>query len=458
MKGMNTHRNVQWLPDRIAIIGAARSGLAAAQFLLSRGKRVFISDTRTREKLDGDLRQAGLDQVPSEAEGNTDRILEYELIVVSPGVPSDIPVLREARNKGIPVWAEVELGFRYSKAPFVAVTGSSGKSTTVSLLGSVFAAARKEHIVAGNIGLPLISAAPGVSAGGYIVAEISSFQLENIDLFRPKVALVLNLMKNHLDRYAGEEEYYTAKKRIAENMRREDTVVINARDERLRAWARQLQKRVRLFFFGAPVEKADSVWSDGAWIVASYNGTEQKIVPADALQIRGSHNRENACAAAAAAVSIGIETEAIAQGLRRFQGLAHRLEFVRTLQGVGYYNDSKSTTGESVLCALEAFENNVHLIAGGKDKGCDFSIVSTAIQRKVKTVYLIGEAAERMYKEWHGYAPIQKASSLEDAVLMARANAKTGDVVVLSPGCSSFDMFTSFEHRGDEFKKIVLGL
>ena len=446
---------ITYMPKRVSILGAARSGCAAAQFLSHKGIPVFISDISPAEELETVLAHNRCGHLPHEAGGHTARVLEADVIVLSPGVRSNLPILVEARRKGIAVWSEIELAFRFTKGKYIAVTGSSGKSTTASLLGSIMEASRIPHVVAGNIGLPLISVAPALGPDSIVVAEISSFQLENIDLFRPHVAMVINLMKNHLDRYDSEDAYYDAKKKIAGNLTKKEHLVLNAGDARLRQWAGEFEGKTNLVFFGNKQVASDCVWHDGQAVYARFGGLSEKLLDVKTMKIRGRHNYENACAAAAAAKVAGVANESIAAGVISFAGLEHRLEYVSEVRGIRYFNDSKSTTAESVVCAISAFGDNVFLIAGGRDKGCDFSIVKEPIARHVKGICLIGEAADRMQEEWNGHAPITRTASLLEALLSVSGKASRGDVVVFSPGCSSFDMFKNFEHRGEVFKQLV---
>jgi UDP-N-acetylmuramoylalanine--D-glutamate ligase len=446
---------ITYIPKRVSILGAARSGCAAAQFLSRKEIPVFISDISPAEKLEAVLAQNRCGHVPHEAGGHTARLLEADVIVLSPGVSSDLPIVVEARRRGIAVWSEIELAFRFSKGKYLAVTGSSGKSTTVSMLGSIMEASHTPHVVAGNIGLPLISVAPALGEGSFVVAEISSFQLENIDLFRPRVAIVLNLLKNHLDRYESEEAYYDAKKKITRNLTKKDYLVLNSGDARLCRWAGEFEGKTNIVFFGDEEVEADCVWYDGRLVKARFGGRSETLFDVKTMKIHGRHNYENACAAAAAAKAAGVESKNIAAGIAAFGGLEHRLEYVGEARGIRYFNDSKSTTAESIACAISAFDDNVFLIAGGRDKGCDFSIVKEPIARHVKGICLIGEAADRMQREWSGHAPITRAASLSEALLSVTEKASRGDVVVFSPGCSSFDMFKNFEHRGVVFKQLV---
>ena len=447
-----------YIPHKVSILGAARSGCAAAKFLSKKGIPVFISDSCAVDKLETVLAAAGCSGFAHEALGHSDAVLDADVIVVSPGVASNAPILCAARARGIAVWSEVELAFRFSQAPYLAITGSTGKSTTVSMLGAILEAAGIPGVVAGNIGIPLVGQATEVKSGGFVVAEISSFQLENIDCFRPWVSVVLNLLKNHLDRYESEQAYYDAKKAIALNATSDDHVVLNYGDPLLRQWAADLRGRTKVTWFGSGEAAFEGVWYDQGALYARLKGNTRRLLNVSSMKLAGRHNFENACAAAAAALLAGVGDEAVARGLSSFPGLEHRLEPVAEIGGVRFFNDSKSTTAESVACAVSAFEHNVHLIAGGRDKGCDFTVVNESITRHVKSVALIGEAAERMASIWKGLAPITKAATLGEAVETAFSRAKSGEVVVFSPGCSSFDMFKNFEHRGEVFKGLVRGL
>ena len=453
-----TTESINWIPDKVSVLGAARSGTAVIKYLLKYGMTPFLSDICADEKLEAILKSQGLMNINYEANGHTRKILDSELIICSPGIPSDIPVLKEAKERGIPVWSEVEFAYRQSTASFLAVTGSTGKSTTVSLLGAIFSEAGKEHVVAGNIGLPLINVAPDIGKNGFVISEISSFQLENIDVFKPKVAAILNLMKNHLDRYNNEEEYYNTKKSIIGAMDKSDILVLNANDNALSLWAEQIKNDLPVVFFGRNIQHSNCVWYEGLYMISKFNNEREEVLSLDKMNIPGRHNYDNACAAYAIAISSGIDKKSIQRGIINFRGLTHRLEFVKEVNHIKYYNDSKATTAESVECAVNAFESNVHLIAGGKDKGCNFFLIRDSIQKKIKSICLLGEAAGRIFREWKGIANITIVETLEMALDVIHKNAKEGDVVLLSPGCSSFDMFNSYEERGDVFKKLVHNL
>jgi UDP-N-acetylmuramoylalanine--D-glutamate ligase len=447
-------------PRRVAVIGAAKSGIAAAVYFRKKGVEVFVSDTCPSAQLEKVLAGSGLENVPHESGGHTREVLKSDIVVLSPGVASDIPVILEAKKRGIPVWSEMELGFRASEAVFLAVTGSTGKTTTVSMLGEALKAGGKESVVAGNIGIPVISVVAGMSKNGWVAAEVSSFQLENIEQFRPRGAAILNLMKNHLDRYTGEEAYYNAKKAIARNFTKENYLVLNLHDPRLVEWAAVMGSRTNVVFSGSAEGSGDTFWFDEAAGTLRYRfgGNRGTILDVKDMKVNGRHNFENACVAAALAKVAGVGYADIQRGICAFAGLPHRLEFAGESMGVRYYNDSKSTTAESIVAAVSAFAGGVHLIAGGRDKGCDFSLVKSALKKHARAVYLIGEAADRIQAEWDGIVPIYRFTMLEEAVAAASGAARQGDTVVLSPGCSSFDMFTDYKERGDRFKKIIAGM
>lgn len=446
---------IHTFPSRVSIIGAARSGLAAAQFFLEKGTDVFISDSCTEQKLLSSLASKGLTDLEHESGGHTKRALQCDIIILSPGVPSDLPILQKAKKAGIPVWSEMELGYRASKATFLAITGSTGKSTTVSLLGEALRVGEIESEVAGNIGIPVISIVPSLSENGYVAAEVSSFQLENIDQFRPKAAAVLNFMKNHLDRYASEEDYYNAKKEIARNFTKDNYLVLNGNDPQLVSWSKEMEKRTNVLFYGVNQEGYDSFWCENGELRYRFAEKTGSILRFEDMFIKGPHNHQNACAASALAMVAGVSDEAIREGICSFTGLQHRLEYVTTINGVNWYNDSKSTTAESIAVAVSAFSGGVHLIAGGRDKGCDFSVVNDAIRSHVIDIILIGEASERMQNKWQSLVPIYRCKTLKDAIDTAEERSKSGENVVFSPGCSSFDMFSNYEERGLIYKHLV---
>jgi UDP-N-acetylmuramoylalanine--D-glutamate ligase len=395
--------------------------------------------------------------VDLELGGHRDTALSgAHLVVTSPGVPRDVLFLKRARAEGIPVAGEVELAYWCSEVSYVAVTGSNGKSTTAALLGALLREAGIPSTVAGNIGVPLCDVAPGLPADHWVVAEISSFQLETTNAFRPRVGALLNLSPNHLDRHPDLEDYYATKLRLFAAQEPGDWAVLNADDPEVLARAGALRARQVHFSRQGPV--ADGAFAGEGQIVLARGGRGRPVAPLAALRLPGAHNLENALAAVAAAAAAGAPAGAMARGLAAFTGLEHRLEAVATLGGVRYVNDSKGTTVDAVRRSLESFPGGILWIAGGKDKGADFRPLLPVVRRQVKMVVLIGEARAKIQAHLAGACPMVEAASMEEAVRAAAARAVAGDVVLLSPGCASFDMFRDFEDRGAAFKAAVAAL
>ncbi len=442
---------------RVTVVGLARSGVAACKALAERGARVRGTDRLPREQLRADL--AGL-----EARGvalaigghRAEDFLDADLIVISPGVPSDMVLLAEARSRGIPVWAEVELASRLTPARFLGISGTNGKSTTTSLLGAMLEAARFPVVVAGNIGTALCEVVPALGPSHWVVAELSSFQLETIVSFRPHVAVLLNLAPDHLDRYAEVEEYYAAKARIFLNQTPEDFAVLNADDPPTLERARGVRSQPRLFSRLRTV--GDGAFVRDGRLVVRRNGRTEKACGVSEIRIQGLHNLENSLAAAAAASVIGVPPSAIGDALKRFPGLPHRLELVGEAGGVRYVNDSKGTNVGAVVKSLESYAGGVILIAGGKDKGGVFAPLRPLVAARVKTLLLLGQARDTIRAQLAGACPIEEVPTLEAAVRRAAELGTPGDTVLLSPACASFDMFRDFEHRGDVFREAVRDL
>lgn len=434
---------------KVTVLGLARTGAAAALFLARRRAEVTASDLKPRESLESDLGQLEKAGVRLVLGGHPEAIFaDSQLVIQSPGVPADLPVLKKAEEAGIEVISELELAYRYLNMPLIAVTGTNGKSTTTTLLGQMFARSRRKAFVGGNLGTPLIQAVDEPDLE-YAIAEVSSFQLERIRRFRPWISLFLNLSADHLDRHADYEQYVQAKARIFMNQQGDDVAVVNGDDpEVMRIFPQSRMKRIT---FGR--EKGDiSLNQDG--IIARV-GREERFYPLLAPGLLGIHNQENAMAAVAAAQLCELAPEAIAQTLSDFPGLPHRLEFVREIGGVSYFNDSKATNVGAVKKSLLSFSKPVVLIAGGKDKGCDFRPLLPEVKERVRVAILFGEAKERIRKELGPSVSAQLVDDLKQAVLKAASSAEPGDVVLLSPACSSFDMFSNFEERGGRFKELV---
>ena len=444
--------------DAILIIGAARSGVASAEYLLSIGKQIVISDMNTKlaEDVETQLGHASVSYVWGKQPDVA--ALQPELIVMSPGVPLSIPPVVKARELGIPVISEPELAFRYSDVPFVAITGTNGKTTTTTLTAFLLEKEGCKVVAGGNIGLPLISQCPQMSANDIVVAEMSSFQLESVDSFCPKVAVVMNLTPDHLDRHKTMEAYAAAKANIFKNQGPEDYLLLNKDDAIVAAMAAGAKSHV--YYFSQQEILDEGIWLEDGNLVyrLDKNGAPQVLIPAAEIGIVGSHNWQNAMAASLAALLMGQQPEIIAERLRAFKGVAHRMEPVATIDGVLYVNDSKGTNPDSTEKALGSYgERPIVLIAGGRNKGSDMAVLVPLMRAHCRGVVLVGEATGDFIDAFArtGYTDYVCADSFEDAVAKAREMAQSGDVVLLSPACASWDMFDNFEQRGDLFKELV---
>jgi UDP-N-acetylmuramoylalanine--D-glutamate ligase len=439
------------------VVGLARSGAAIASALAERGETVLGVDSGSPEEAAG-LERAGV-EVSLGVEG-TRQLDRARTLVKSPGVPQDAPVVQAAREREIEVTGELELAWRLIPNAFCAVTGTNGKTTTTELIGHLYRTAGRPVAVAGNVGTPLASLAGAVDADATVVCESSSFQLEDTKFFSPECAVFINLAPDHLDRHGTLEDYLAAKLRIFANQGNDDSAVYNGQTPELQGT--DLGGCARLVRF-CPAEESGAdpdcelSMRDGVVFAA-----DEPLLRGDELQLLGSHNVENAMAAAAAALASGLPRDAVAEGLRTFQGVRHRLERIRELNGALYVNDSKATNVASALAGIQAFNGGVRLIAGGRPKGESFAPLANAVGERCVACYLIGEGAERMAAELAPAAEagvaISEVGSLERAVDAAAADAKPGEVVLLSPACASFDAFKDFEQRGDRFRELVEAL
>jgi UDP-N-acetylmuramoylalanine--D-glutamate ligase len=433
------------------VVGAGGSGAAAAELLLREGRAVTMFDVRDREAVERSLGRGlpggvrFLQRMPEAGD-----VESAELAVLSPGVPAERLPLAQLRAASVPVWGELELGFRRFRGRVAAVAGTNGKSTVTTLLGLMAGRAFPRVFVGGNLGTPFVAAAGAEHDWG--VVEVSSFQLETIDAFRPAVALLLNITEDHSDRYPGFAAYADAKMAVFRNQGTGDTAVVNADDPEVAGRAARIRADVLPFSLSRELQQG--VFLAGEEMVYRDGGREERY-PRSLLRIPGTQNVENAMAAIAAARRMGVPEAAVREVLSTFPGLPHRVEFVRSRRGVSWYNDSKGTNVGAVLKALEGFSETVVLVAGGKDKGVDFRPLREPLSRKARGAVLIGQARGRMMAELEGSAPIVTADTLEEAVLAAAGIARPGDVVVFSPACSSFDMFRNFEERGDAFARAV---
>lgn len=439
---------------KVLVIGLGKTGIAAAQFAASRGAAVTVTDA----KPEADLRDAlgtlaGLELRVFAGGADAALVAGQDLVVPSPGVPPFNPLIREAERRGIPVVSETELAFRFLRAPVIAITGTNGKTTVTTLVGHILAKAGKRAFVGGNIGSPLIGYVGGPQGDDWAVLELSSFQLQRIETFRARVAVLLNTAPDHLDYHADYAEYRRAKERIFENQQPQDLAVLNADEPGSAELAGRLKARVS--FFSSTGVPGEGMGLRGGEIVYRTGGREVETYPLSMIRIPGRHNAENVMAAVTAARYAGCTPAAIAEAVGSFAGLAHRIEFAGEKGGVAFYDDSKGTNVSAVMRALEAFEAPVILLLGGRDKNGDFETLEPLIRRRVKEMVLFGEARGRIGERVGGLVKTQTAATLVEAVRTAYDDAAPGDVVLLSPGCASFDEFRSYAHRGDVFKETV---
>ena len=441
----------------VLVFGAAVSGISAAETLLAAGARVTLADGKELEKLKQTDGLTGLTGRATLALRRQDEALldTMDLLILSPGISIHHALPQAALRRKIPVWGEVELAGRLCQAPIVAVTGTNGKTTTTTLLGEMMKTRYDEVVIGGNIGVGLAQAVGRVGADGYVVAEISSFQLEAAGTFHPHIAVMLNLTPDHLDRHGSLDGYATVKEQIFANQTAQDYLVLNHDDVRVRDMAQRC--RSRAFFFSRQIELETGAFVSAGAICLRWQGKTETVCRIDEMKMFGGHNVENALAACSAAYLAGVAPSQMAKLLREFSGVEHRIEPVATLEGVRWFNDSKATNPESSIKALEAFPGQVILIAGGRDKNTDLAEFMNLVKQKVDQLILIGEAAARFAAaaQAAGVKNIVQAGSLEEAVETARQLARSPQVVLLSPACASYDMFDNYEQRGRIFKQLV---
>lgn len=440
---------------KILVVGLAKTGVACCRFLARQGARVTATDMRD---------ETALAAVLNELEGLEIRFVlgrheetdftVADLIVVSPGVPQDHPLLVKAKSGGVEIISEIELASRFIKAPMFAITGTNGKTTTTTVAGEIFRANGFKTYVGGNIGDPLIELVESEGLVERVVVEVSSFQMEWVNGFRPQVAALLNISEDHLDRYATYREYIDAKFRIFENQTEEDYAVLNADDPLV--WESAGALKGRIFPFSRKRELAEGIFCLSDVIVFRHDGTEVGFQTRD-FRLKGVHNLENIMAALAGALLLGCRPAESLAAVQGFESLHHRMEFVRSVNGVGYYEDSKATNVGSVVKALESFDN-ITLIAGGKDKGGSYGPLADLVRERVRHLVLIGEAAGRMEEELGSLTDTRRAGTMEEAVQLAARITAPGGTVLMSPACSSFDMFRDYEERAQRFISAVIGL
>ena len=442
---------------RVLVVGLGKSGVASALFLKSRGARVTVSDSKPEAELRNEILLLLEHGITVETGGHGDRTFRgQDLIVVSPGVPFDAPQLEQARAIEEPVIGELELAARFLAGPIVAITGANGKTTTTSLAGEIIAAGRFPTLVGGNIGTPAITFVDQAKSQTWIVLEVSSFQLETIVTFRPRISVILNITPDHLDRHKTFANYVNAKARIFENQKPDDFTVLNADDATTAGLADRTRAQLAWFSRTKTVEKGAFVHE--AHIFVRDGQREREIMPLAEIPLKGAHNLENVLAGVAIGALVGCEPEQIRAAVRNFKAVEHRLEFVTKIAGVDYYNDSKATNVDATIKALESFPANIHLILGGKDQGSDYTVLNELLRQRVKRVYTIGAAAAKIESQIQGAVEVDHSETLEVAIRRASESAAAGDVVLLAPACASFDQFQNYEHRGRVFKEAVYSL
>ena len=442
--------------QKVVVMGLAGSGLAAARLLSKLGARVVCTDAKPAAELDqsiGALEGLGIEFALG---GHPEDILDgAALLVPSPGVPKNAPLIMRAQDRGVPVWSEIELASRHVSAKIIAVTGSNGKTTAVSLLGDIMRRAFGDGrvFVGGNIGTPLSELPLSGREVEVAVVEVSSFQLEFVHAFRPRVAAVLNITPDHQDRYRDFKEYGDYKWRVFENMDQNDVAVLDGSDAEIAARLPGL--RPRPWFFGLEESRTPGMRLEGGSIALRTDDSAEYAMPADEVPLHGTHNLKNAMACALAALAMNVGWETARAAIKDFKGLAHRLEFARELDGVRYFDDSKATNPGAVLAAVLGLDSPAILLMGGQAKGCSFNDLAKKIAGRTRLVAAFGECREQLREEMGADHEVAVTETMGEALALARQKARPGDAVLLSPGCASFDQFDGYKHRGDVFKRLV---
>ncbi len=444
---------------KISVIGAARSGVAAARLLKNKGYSVFLSDSTDEKKINPkyieEIKQSG---VAYEFGSHSDKVYDTDLVVVSPGVPQNSKVIQTTIEKNIELVSEVEVASWFCKGKVISITGTNGKTTTTTLIGEIFKDAGYKTLVCGNIGTAFSDVVNETDDNSIVVLETSSFQLDNIKHFKPFIAIFLNITPDHLDRYDTFEKYLEAKMKITGNQNASDYFVFNYDDELVRKSVKDnvSAKKSAFSLNGFVKENIETgAYIDNYDLIYYYYMGEENIIDTQKLVIKGQHNVYNAMASVISAKIFGIERDCIRKSLENFKGVEHRLEFIRDINGMKFYNDSKATNVNSVWYALKGFKEPIVLLLGGKDKGNDYSQIENEVKEHVKHIIAIGESKMKVYNYFKDIVPVTLSDSFEDAVFKAAGNASKGNVVLLSPACASFDMFDNYEHRGTEIKRIV---
>jgi UDP-N-acetylmuramoylalanine--D-glutamate ligase len=441
---------------KVLVVGLGKSGLAAALFLRHKGAQVTVSDVRSAESLAKEIPALLEEGIMVEAGGHG--LLTFrrqDLIVVSPGVPLDTPALAQVRSFGLPVIGELELAARFLRGRILAITGSNGKTTTTALAGEILKEAGIATLVAGNIGVPVLGLIEESTDSTWSVLEVSSFQLESTEQFHPAISVILNITPDHLDRHGTFENYALAKERIFAAQDANDCLVLNA--DNARAAEAATRSRAKVYWFSIEHAVEQGAWLEqGSVVYCSAPGAAvEKVMPLGKIPLKGAHNFENVLAAVCACRLAGAPAKSIRRAIEAFKAVEHRLEYVATINGVDYYNDSKATNVDATAKAVAAFSAGIHLILGGKDKGTDYTLLSQLLRERVRAVYTIGAAAAKIESHLRGVVSIHSCETLANAVNAAAGAARPGEIVLLAPACSSFDQFENYEHRGRVFKELV---
>lgn len=439
---------------KISIIGAVRSGIGAAKLSKQLGAFPFVSDSGNEEKLKDSIEYLQNEKIEYEIGKHSDRVFDCDLMVVSPGVPSDAEVIKSAKSRNIKIISELEFGSLFCNANLIAITGTNGKTTATTLCDYLFNECGVKTYTAGNIGVAFSGIALEAKPDEFVALEVSSFQLDLIDTFKPKVAMILNITPDHLNRYENSIDKYAASKlRIFENQDADDYLILNKDSELLNKYFKRSKSLV--LFFSTTKKVSNGCYLDGENIKYVRNDKDEFSCKVSDVFIKGEHNIQNAMAVIIAAKIFNLDNNKILEALRTFKGVEHRLELVREIDGVKFINDSKATNIDSVIVALKSFNDPILLILGGLDKGNDYSMIEDLVIDKVKKIYAIGASADKVFNYFHSKVKTEIKKDLNEVVNSAISEARDGDIVLLSPACASFDMFDSYEHRGKVFKEIV---
>jgi UDP-N-acetylmuramoylalanine--D-glutamate ligase len=440
--------------QNISIIGAVRSGIGAARLAKSLGAVPFVSDSGSKDKLKSSIEILNSEKIDYEIGIHSDRVFDCDLMVVSPGVPSDAEVIKVAKNKKIKIVSEIEFASWFCKANIIAITGTNGKTTTTSLCGYLFNECGVKTYTAGNIGLAFSEIVIQAKENEFVSLEISSFQLDLIESFKPKIAMILNITPDHLNRYENSiDKYASSKMKIFENQDSDDYLILNIDSELLNRYFKT--SKSKSYFFSTTKKVTDGSHLENGLIKFIRDEKEEFTCSVSDIFIQGDHNIQNAMAVIIAAKIFNLDNQKITNALQSFKGVEHRLELVREIEGVKFINDSKATNIDSVIVALKSFNDPIILILGGQDKGNDYSMIKDLVLDKVKKIYAIGVSADKVFNYFHKKVKTEIKKDLEEVINSALSEARSGDIVLLSPACASFDMFDNYEHRGKVFKEIV---